>query len=53
MYSLVVGWGIIRLLLVLILVHKWHSVQLDYILAFTQAPADSGTLHENTQGSNN
>ena len=39
-YSPVVGWGIIRLLLVLILVHKWHSVQLDYVLAFTQAPAD-------------
>ena len=39
-YSPVVGWGIIRLLLVLILVHKWHSVQLDYVLAFMQAPAD-------------
>ena len=49
-YSPVVGWGIIRLLLVLILVHKWHSVQLDYVLAFTQAPADRELYMEIPKG---
>ena len=49
-YSPVVGWGVIRLLLVLILVHKWHSVQLDYVLAFTQAPADRELYMEIPKG---
>ena len=29
--------NIIRLLLILVLVHSWHTIQLDYVLAFTQA----------------
>ena len=49
-YSPVVGWGIIRLLLVLILVHRWHSVQLDYVLAFTPAPADRELYMEIPKG---
>ena len=39
-YAPVVSWNIIRLLLILVLVHIWHTIQLDYVLAFTQAPVD-------------
>ena len=39
-YAPVASWNIIRLLLILVLVHSWHTIQLDYVLAFTQAPVD-------------
>ena len=39
-YAPVESWNIIRLLLILVLVHIWHTTQLDYVLAFTQAPVD-------------
>jgi len=39
-YAPVVSWYAIRLLLVLTIIHGWHTVQLDYVLAFTQAPVD-------------
>ena len=39
-YTPVASWNIIRLLLILVLVHSWHTIQLDYILAFTQAPVN-------------
>jgi Reverse transcriptase (RNA-dependent DNA polymerase) len=38
-YAPVAGWTAIRLLLAFILLLRWHSVQLDYVLAFPQAPA--------------
>jgi hypothetical protein len=38
-YAPVAGWTAIRLLLALVLLHKWKTVQLDYVLAFPQAPA--------------
>ena len=40
MYAHVEIWNIIRLLLILVLVHSWHTKQLDYVLTFTQAPVD-------------
>ena len=39
-YAPVASWNIIQLLLILVLVHSWHTIQLDYILAFTQAPVN-------------
>ena len=39
-YAPVASWNIIRLLLILVLVHSWHTIQLDYVLAFTQAPVN-------------
>lgn len=39
-YAPVASWGIIKLLLALVLTLGWHTVQLDYVLAFTQAPVE-------------
>ena len=39
-YAPVASWNIIRLLLILVLVHIWHTIQLDYVLALTQYPVD-------------
>ena len=39
-YAPVASWGVIKLLLALSLIHNWHTVQLDYVLAFTQAPVE-------------
>ena len=39
-YAPVASWNIIRLLLILVLVNSWHTIQLDYVLAFSQAPVD-------------
>ena len=39
-YAPVANWSSIRLLFTLITAHKWHSVQLDYVQAFPQAPAE-------------
>ena len=39
-YSPVASWNIIRLLLILVLAHSWHTIQLDYVLAFTQDPVN-------------
>ncbi|CAJ1958093.1 unnamed protein product [Cylindrotheca closterium] len=39
-YAPVASWGIIKLLLALALTLGWHTVQLDYVLAFTQSPVE-------------
>ena len=39
-YAPVASWQSIRLLLTLAAVHKWHTKQLDYVLAFPQAPVE-------------
>jgi len=39
-YAPVANWSIIRLLLILTLIHGWHTKQLDYVLAYTQAPVE-------------
>ena len=36
-YAPVASWNKIRLLLILVLVHSWHTIQLDYVLASTRA----------------
>ena len=37
-YSPVVNWFSVRLMLVLALVNKWHTRQIDFVLAYPQAP---------------
>ena len=38
MYAPVATWNAIRLVLTMVLLNQWHTVQLDYVLAFIQAP---------------
>ena len=40
MYAPVASWNSIRTLLALTAVHGWHTKQLDYVLAFPQAPVE-------------
>jgi Reverse transcriptase (RNA-dependent DNA polymerase) len=39
-YSPVAMWNSIRTMLILAAQHKWHTVQIDYVLAFPQAPIE-------------
>ena len=39
-YAPVVTWAAIRLLLVLSIICGWHSVQIDFVLAYPQAPVE-------------
>jgi hypothetical protein len=39
-YAPVASWNSIRLLLTMTVVHNWKTRQLDYVLAFPQAPVD-------------
>ena len=39
-YAPVISWGIIRLILTISLIKKWPTRQIDYILAFPQAPIE-------------
>jgi hypothetical protein len=37
-YAPVASWNSIHMLLKIMAIHKWHTKQLDYVLAFPQAP---------------
>ena len=39
LYAPVASWNAIHLLLTMILLHNWNTKQIDYVQAFTQAPA--------------
>ena len=39
-YSPVASWNSVRTLLILSAVNDWHTKQLDFVLAFTQAPVE-------------
>jgi hypothetical protein len=39
-YSPVVSWQHIRLFLILAALNHWHTTQIDFIMAYTQAPID-------------
>jgi Reverse transcriptase (RNA-dependent DNA polymerase) len=39
-YALVASWESVRLLLALVLRNQWKTKQLDYVLAFPQAPVE-------------
>jgi hypothetical protein len=38
-YSPTASWPAIRLALSMVLLHGWHAKQIDYVLAYPQAPA--------------
>ena len=39
-YAPVASWNSIRTLLILAALHAWHTTQIDYVLAFPQAPVE-------------
>jgi hypothetical protein len=39
-YAPVASWKSIRLLLIMTVLKGWHSKQIDYVLAFPQAPVE-------------
>ena len=43
-YAPVTTWATVRLMLILLLVHGWHSCQIDYVSAFPQAPIERPTF---------
>ena len=43
-YAPVANWGTIRMVLLLVLMHNWVTRQIDYVLAFSQAPIDSNVF---------
>ena len=49
-YSPVASWKSIRLLLMMIAKNKWHSRQIDYVLAFPQAPVEKEIYMEIPKG---
>ena len=49
-YSPVVRWSTIRLFLILASIHGWHTRQLDFVLAYPQAPVECDLYMEIPQG---
>jgi Reverse transcriptase (RNA-dependent DNA polymerase). len=49
-YAPVASWNSIRTLLALTAIHNWHTVQLDYGLAFPQAPVEKEIYMEIPRG---
>ena len=49
-YAPVTSWRSIRILLPLVAKHRWHSKQLDYVLAFSQAPVEREMYMEIPKG---
>jgi len=49
-YAPVVRWVSVRLMLVLSIVNKWHTTQIDYVLAYPQAPIEREIYMEIPRG---
>ena len=49
-YAPVCTWNAIRLLLTLVTVNNWHSRQLNYVLAYPQAPVEKELYMEIPKG---
>ena len=49
-FAPVVTWASIRLVLILALIMKWHTRQIDFVLAFPQAPAETDLYMEIPKG---
>jgi hypothetical protein len=49
-YSPVVTWPSIRLMLTLVLMHHWHTRQIDYVQAYPQAPIEREMYMEVPKG---
>ena len=39
-YAPVAAWSAIRLILAIAATFNWHTIQLDYVLAYSQAPVE-------------
>jgi hypothetical protein len=49
-YSPVASWNSIRTMLILAAQHSWHTIQIDYVLAFPQAPIEKTLYMEVPKG---
>jgi len=49
-YAPVASWNSIRTLLIMSALHKWHTRQIDYVLAFPQAPVEREIYMEIPKG---
>ena len=49
-YSPVVDWATIRLFLILSIINQWIWIQIDFVLAFPQAPIECKMYMEIPQG---
>jgi flagellar biosynthesis regulator FlbT len=49
-YSPVASWNSIRTMLILAAQHCWHTIQIDYVLAFPQAPIEKTLYMEVPKG---
>jgi hypothetical protein len=49
-YAPVARWNSIRLLLSMAAIHGWHTTQIDYVLAFPQAPVERDLYMEVPRG---
>ena len=49
-YSPTVSWPAVRLALAMVLIHKWHAKQVDYVQAYPQAPAARPMYREIPKG---
>jgi Reverse transcriptase (RNA-dependent DNA polymerase) len=49
-YSPVATWNSIRTMLILVAQYQWHTVQIDYVLAFPQAPIERTLYMEIPRG---
>ena len=44
-YCSVTSWPTVRLLLTIAIIQGWHTEQLDFVLAFTQAPVEINNIY--------
>ena len=51
-YAPVATWNAIRLVLTMVMLKGWHTVQLDYVAAFPQAPIERDLYMEIPKGTN-
>jgi hypothetical protein len=49
-YAPVASWNSVRMLLTLSAIHGWHTTQLDYVLAYPQAPVERDIYMEIPKG---
>ena len=49
-YAPVASWASIRLILALVAANKWHTTQIDYVLAYPQAPVEREVYMEIPRG---
>ena len=40
-FALVVNWSTMRLIIMMADIDRWESIQIDYVIDFSQAPIDS------------